>query len=113
MSGIAQNTAIAAGRPLGNRLIRRAANRSPLMFVFIFSAWFAALAWFGPRLLQSLDAAQGPVSSFALHYFVVFIPVAWLYGIYNLSVVLFAIIDRLLKRREHALGCADTPVAVL
>jgi membrane glycosyltransferase len=83
------------------------------MFVLIFSAWIAALLWFGPRLLQSLDAAQGPVSSFALHYFVIFIPVAWLYGIYNLSVVLFALVSRLQGDIAHASGATDTPVAVL
>jgi hypothetical protein len=100
-------------QPVHDRVVRGAAQRSPLMFLFIFVAWAASLLWFGPRLLQSLDAAQGPVSSFALHYFVVFIPVAWLYGIYNLSVVLFALISRLQGGIAHAIGATDTPVAVL
>ena len=100
-------------QPLDNRAVRGVAQRSPLMFAFIFVAWIASLLWFGPRLLQSLDAAQGPVSSFALHYFVTFIPVAWLYGIYNLSVVLFALISRFQGDMEQAAGATDTPVAVL
>ena len=113
MSVNLHNPAIDAGRPHDKGHIRNAARRSPVMFMFILTAWIAALVWFGPRLVQVLDVAQGPVSSFALHYFVVFIPVAWLYGIYNLSVVLFALVDRVLPKREHALGAADTPVAVL
>ena len=113
MSQTATGTALRAHRASENRLIRGAAKRSPLMFVFIFSVWVSALAWFGPRLLLALDAAEGPVSAFALHYFVLFIPVAWLYGIYNLSVVLFAIINRLQGRVTQPEGRADTPVAVL
>ena len=102
-----------SNQPLDNRVVRGVAQRSPLMFVLIFVAWTASLLWFGPRLLQALDAAQGPVSSFALHYFIVFIPVAWLYGIYNLSVVLFALITRLQGDIAQAAGATDTPVAVL
>ena len=113
MSVNAHNPAMDAGRPQGKSRIRNAARRSPIMFMFILTAWFSALAWFGPRLVQVLEVAQGPVSSFALHYFVIFIPIAWLYGIYNLSVVLFALVDRLLPARQHALGATDTPVAVL
>ncbi|MCO4812094.1 MAG: glycosyltransferase [Gammaproteobacteria bacterium] len=104
---------LAANESLDNRTVRGAAPRSPLMFAFIFAVWIASLLWFGPRLLQSLEAARGPVSSFALHYFVTFIPVAWLYGIYNLSVVLFAIISRLQGSIAFAEGAPDTPVAVL
>jgi len=98
------------------RAIRRAANRSPLMFVTLLLAWGAALVWFGPRLVQALDAAEGPISSFALHYFVIFIPIAWLYGLYNLSVVAFALLHRLLGERKQPAAAAaaiDTPVAVL
>ena len=68
------------------------------MFLVLFTTWFAALAWFGPRLLESMGAATGPVSTFAQAYFVVFVCIAWLYGIYNLSVVLFATIDKVLSR---------------
>ena len=104
---------LAANQPIENRVVRGAAQRSSLMFAFIFVAWTASMLWFGPRLLQSLEAARGPVSSFALHYFVAFIPVAWLYGIYNLSVVLFALISRLQGPIAYAEGAPDTPVAVL
>jgi cellulose synthase/poly-beta-1,6-N-acetylglucosamine synthase-like glycosyltransferase len=113
MSQTATGTALRDHRINENRMIRKAANRSPVMFTFILTVWISALVWFGPRLLTALDAAQGPVSSFALHYFVIFIPVAWLYGIYNLSVVLFSLINRLMGPVMQVEGRADTPVAVL
>lgn len=113
MSAHARGPALDGPGRLSKSRIRNAAGRSPVMFLFIVAAWVFALAWFGPRLVQVLDVAQGPVSSMALHYFVIFIPIAWLYGIYNLSVVLFALVDRLLPARPQELGAADTPVAVL
>jgi len=113
MTDYAKGTALHDRRALQDRLIRRAANRSPLMFAFIITAWISALTWFGPRLAQALEAAEGPVSSFAMHYFVFFIPIAWLYGIYNLSVVLFAIINKVQGEVAQPLAKADTLVAVL
>ena len=101
----------------GQKSIRRIANRSPALFVTLFTVWFAALYWFGPRLLQSLDAAEGPVSLFAQGYFAFFVCIAWLYGLYNLSVVLFATYVRLRKDpKAVATGKATAfkpPVAVL
>ncbi len=96
------------------RLVRRAAGRSPAMFITIFLAWAAALVWFGPKLIASLQAANGPFSAAALGYFAFFVVIAWLYGIYNLSVVCFAMINRLLPPRTVAETAGDTrPVAVL
>lgn len=83
------------------------------MFITIFTVWSAALIWFGPRLIASLDAAAGPVSRFALTYFVVFVTVAWLYGTYNLSVVLFSVINRLLREPAIKSSSDLSPVAVL
>ena len=77
------------------RHARRIAGRSPAMFITLFTLWFGAMAWFGPRLVRSLDAAEGPISLFAQGYFVCFVSIAWLYGLYNLSVVLFAMYSRL------------------
>jgi len=82
---------------------RGIANRSPTMFVFLFTVWFSAIIWFGPRLIQSLDAADGPVSNFAQHYFVIFVCIAWLYGIYNISVVIFAAYSRFHDRANTVL----------
>ncbi len=96
---------------------RTVANRSPAMFIFLFAMWFAALAWFGPRLLQSMAAAQGPVSAFAQAYFIVFVCIAWLYGLYNVSVVSFATYTRI-RNRLTATDTTppeklNTPIAVL
>ena len=96
---------------------RNIAGRSPAMFIFLFVTWFAALAWFGRRLLQSMSAAEGPVSFFAQGYFIVFVCIAWLYGLYNIAVVTFAVFYRLANAKSRnttiALADVDIPVAVL
>lgn len=81
---------------------RNRAGRSGAMFAFLFVLWIAALIWFGPRLLQSLSAATGPVSLFAQTYFITFVCIAWLYGLYNISVVCFALISKVMDRFETA-----------
>lgn len=108
----------AIARPaLTNSRLKNIAKRSPAMFVALFTTWLAALIWFGPRLLQSMAAATGPVSTVAQAYFVVFVCIAWLYGLYNISVVTFATYSRL--RDKFAATAVipkqkrDLPVAVL
>lgn len=112
----AQQSAIHRDAALQNNM-RRVANRSPALFMSLFGLWFLALYWFGPRLIQSLDAANGPISFFAQSYFVFFVCVAWLYGLYNLSVVIFAIYHRLREKKrtieETQSVRFDPPVAVL
>lgn len=100
---------------VSTKSVRNIAKRSPAMFIFLFSGWICAMAWFGPRLIESLKAAQGPVSYFAQGYFVVFVGVAWLYGLYNIAVVLFALVDRLMPRQATEVATTDEsiPVAVL
>ena len=91
-----------------SRKLRRIAGRSPAMFITLFLAWFSALAWFGPRLLSSMDAAAGPVSRFAQAYFVIFVCIAWLYGLYNICVVLFAMYARFRDSRASATATDST-----
>jgi cellulose synthase/poly-beta-1,6-N-acetylglucosamine synthase-like glycosyltransferase len=93
---------------------RNIANRSPAMFIVLFAAWLSAMAWFGPRLIDSMQAASGPVSTFAQGYFVFFVGIAWLYGMYNVAVVSFALIARWLPTaaRAESKECS-IPVAVL
>jgi len=97
------------------KTVRGIARRKPHMFIAVFATWGVLLAWFLPRLLSLLDAAQGPVSWLALAYFVFFVLIAWLYGIYNIAVVTFAAI----YRRWHSAATTGEvliptkPVAVL
>ncbi len=42
----------------------------PTLYLTIFVAWAAALAWFHPRLMGLLDLAHGPVATVAVLYFV-------------------------------------------
>ncbi|MCB0574484.1 MAG: glycosyltransferase, partial [Saprospiraceae bacterium] len=91
---------------------------SPVMYITIFGAWLASLIWFQPRLLMLLDMAYNTPSKITLWTFIVFINFAWLYGMYNMGVVAFAAVYRLLGKKS-ALGkvptvaTAQPPIAIL
>ena len=78
------------------------------MYICIFLTWVAALIWFEPRLLQLLGIATNPLEYFSLVIFIFFIDFAWLYGIYNLGIVAFAVYYKN-KRKK----IAATPLIVL
>lgn len=65
-------------------------RRKQYLLWAVTAAWVAVLALLGPRLLSTLDAATGPVTWLSIVYFVAFTAIAWLYGIYNVAVVGFA-----------------------
>jgi cellulose synthase/poly-beta-1,6-N-acetylglucosamine synthase-like glycosyltransferase len=67
--------------------------KRPHLFVFVFATWLASLLWFHPRMWSLTELAEGPIAFWSIGYFVVFAELAWLYGFYNLGVVLFAMID--------------------
>lgn len=73
---------------------------SPLLYLFIISTWIYTVIWFQPRLLLLLDMGYSTSSKISLWAFILFINFAWLYGIYNLGVVLFALIYKLLPKKE-------------
>ena len=98
-------------------------NRRPLdrprpdLYIFIFLAWVFSLAYFHLRLWSLLDLARSPFSWGATLFFIVFTAVAWLYGFYNLGVVIFARIYRLQQRQTEptipALPASPPAVAIL
>lgn len=89
-------------------------ERKPWMFLFIFGAWAASLVWFGPRLIGLVSQAEGFWATAALGYFAVFTTIAWLYGLYNIGVVLFSWIYRNFVPKPQALLLHETPpVAIL
>lgn len=98
-----------------NRTLRPLPDRpSPAMYLSIVVVWVTSLVWFGPRLASLFGAVDGPIAKGLIGYFVVFVGIAWLYGIYNLVVVAFALISR---RSPHDWLVSDLatspPVAVL
>lgn len=70
---------------------RTKGRRKPHLQIAVFGVWFTLLVLLGPRLVSMLDAAQGTASYLSLVYFIAFTAIAWLYGIYNIAVVGFAI----------------------
>lgn len=98
---------------------KMAAPPKPTMYVLILATWLAAVIWFQPRLLQLLDMATDLPGTLALGTFIVFINFAWLYGIYNLGVVGFAVWYRYFGKKDISgatgaiTNAATPPVAIL
>jgi cellulose synthase/poly-beta-1,6-N-acetylglucosamine synthase-like glycosyltransferase len=70
--------------------VRHEKRRLPHLQLAVFGVWAALIVLLGPRLIETLSAAQGAASYASLSYFIVFTLIAWLYGIYNIAVVGFA-----------------------
>ena len=96
---------------------RRLDSPRPDLYIFIFSAWAFSVAYFHSRLWSLLDLARSPFSWGAAMFFIVFTAVAWLYGFYNLGVVIFARIYRIQQRQKEpmiaALPASPPAVAIL
>ncbi len=67
------------------------------LYLWIFGSWILSLLWFEPRLIQLLTIAETPLQYASLIVFIIFIDFAWLYGLYNISIVLFAVYYKLKK----------------
>ncbi|MCC7053837.1 MAG: glycosyltransferase [Gemmatimonadaceae bacterium] len=87
---------------------RPAPAARPTLYLTIFAAWFASLAWFHPRLLALLPLAESRLATGALLFFIVFTEIAWLYGFYNVFVVLFAMWYR--RRQRVSPPAPDAPI---
>ena len=69
-------------------------NPEPTLYITIFSFWIASLLWFDPRLIKLLTIADNGFEYASLVLFIIFIDFAWLYGIYNVCIVIFSILHR-------------------
>ncbi|RMH64068.1 MAG: glycosyltransferase [Calditrichaeota bacterium] len=90
---------------------------NPSLYLFIFGSWIAALYWYHPRMLQLLEMETSYVDFISLWFFIIFVELAWLYGLFNVGVVLFAwIYKRFVKKTEIPVLSKDKPqppVAIL
>ena len=64
----------------------------PYMYISIFCLWTLSIIWFQPRLFSTLQIAYDIPSFATLLLFILFIDLAWLYGIFNICVILFGVI---------------------
>lgn len=108
---------LTAARPAERQM---ATAPKPTLYLTVFAVWTSALLWFQPRLLLLLDMAYNTPSAIALWLFIGFIDFAWLYGVYNVAIVGFAVYYRLLRQHKSANTAAATaaattfpPVAIL
>lgn len=62
--------------------------------------WLVSLCWFHPRLILLLNMGDTPLSWMALAFFIVFAELAWLYGFYNIGIVIFGMIYQSLRAKE-------------
>lgn len=84
------------------------------LYIFVFATWVACLFWFEPRLLQLLNMATNIRGWIALALLVVFINIAWLYGLYNISIVIFSIFYRKTKKSKTvSIPVTASPAAAL
>jgi hypothetical protein len=72
----------------------RGIRKRPDLFIGVFVAWAAALAWFHPRMWSLTELADGPWAFASIAYFVVFAELAWLYGLYNVGIVAVAFLHK-------------------
>ncbi|MEO6488379.1 MAG: glycosyltransferase family 2 protein [Ferruginibacter sp.] len=85
---------------------------NPSLYISIFAIWIACLAWFHPRLVTLTHMGDSNFSRAALWYFVIFIELAWLYGIYNLMIVAFAWFYNRSYKPVEVSPLSDTPPSV-
>lgn len=76
-------------------------NPSPAMYMFIFIVWITLIVYFQPRLWMLLDMANNTASAISLTLFIVFINFAWLYGIYNVGIIIFALLYKSMPKTKH------------
>ncbi|MDP5169244.1 MAG: glycosyltransferase [Bacteroidia bacterium] len=74
------------------------------LYATVLLMWIGSLVWFHPRLAGLMDMATGPATWLSLGFFIVFVEFAWLYGFYNLGIVIFALITKLQKRMASTPG---------
>ncbi|MDP4148851.1 MAG: glycosyltransferase family 2 protein [Bacteroidota bacterium] len=99
---------------------RKATPPKPHLYLAIFGTWVFCLFWFDPRLFKLLDIAHNWKEDLALGFFIFFVNMAWLYGLYNVCIVVFGLYYRLFKKAKPVilqpslLGTEELPaVAIL
>ncbi len=87
-------------RPLTDRTCRRLGGRRLWFYLFVLTVWIALLARFAGVLGRLVAAGDGALETVLFAYFAVFVCLAWLYGVYNIAVVVFARLTARLDRHR-------------
>jgi cellulose synthase/poly-beta-1,6-N-acetylglucosamine synthase-like glycosyltransferase len=78
-----------------------AARPRPDLYISVFVAWVLSLLWFHPRLASLLTLGDTTFSYGAILFFIVFTEIAWLYGFFNVGVIIYAWIYRRWHSAEY------------
>ncbi|MDH3208124.1 MAG: glycosyltransferase [Gemmatimonadota bacterium] len=70
----------------------------PYLYLTVGVLWLMSLIWFHPRLGALMGIAENWYGWLALGFFVVFVEIAWLYGIFNVCILAFAAVYRRQRR---------------
>lgn len=73
----------------------------PYLYLSIFFVWILSAIWFGPRLLGLLDMAYNIPSFITMTLFILFIGFAWLYGFYNVGIMVFVFIYKFFSKKPE------------
>lgn len=77
----------------------------PFLYITVFGVWIFSLGWYGPRLFSLTDIAYDLPSLLVILTFIAFIGFAWLYGFYNVGVIVYALIYKHFhKKPENVLS---------
>jgi cellulose synthase/poly-beta-1,6-N-acetylglucosamine synthase-like glycosyltransferase len=86
---------------------------APTLYIFVFLSWLCCIIWFEPRLIMLLAVADNFQGLVAIFMFILFINIAWLYGLYNIAIVLFAIYHRCQKKTKIDIALTTAPPVAL
>ncbi len=79
------------------------------LYAFIICAWTILLIWFHPRLVTVSNAESGGIARASWGFCVFLIEVTWLYGFYNIGIILFAWSYRRQDRNHYPLELSIPP----
>ena len=108
-ANIRQKVEVASAHTTPETLTPQRDKPLPWLYLSVFALWGAAMWWFQPRLWSLLDMGYNTGSWLALLLFVLFIDFAWLYGLFNVTVVLFAWGYAFKKKRSGRIGNLRLP----
>ncbi len=95
-----------------NHISRRSfADKDGHLYIFIICSWAVSIIWFHPRFTIIYEVTPKGIAQIALILLIFLIESAWLYGFYNVGIVIFAWFYRH-QERSQFLSISEPPVSL-